>query len=236
MELHHHDAAFSSAVMSKQVRRDDVFVVLPTYNEAENLRNITARIAEQGPQLLIVDDNSPDGTGDIADELASSPRVHVLHRNSKQGLGPAYAAGFNWAMENGAEMVCEMDADFSHDPSDLPRLFHAIDTGADVAIGSRYVTGGGVEDWPWHRRLLSRGGNVYAAMMLGAGIKDMTSGFRAFSTDAIDRLEPDTCRASGYGFQIEMAWRAQSSGLRLSLIHISEPTRPSKSSRMPSSA
>jgi dolichol-phosphate mannosyltransferase len=215
MELHHHDTTFSSAVMSKQVRRDDVFVVLPTYNEAENLRNIAARIAEQGPQLLIVDDNSPDGTGDIADELASSPRVHVLHRSSKQGLGPAYAAGFNWAMEHGAEMVCEMDADFSHDPSDLPRLFHAVDTGADVAIGSRYVTGGGVENWPWHRRLLSRGGNVYAAMMLGAGIKDMTSGFRAYSTNAIHHLQPDTCRASGYGFQIEMAWRAQSSGLRI---------------------
>ena len=215
MELHHHDAAFSSAVMSKQVRRDDVFVVLPTYNEAENLRDIATRIAEQGPQLLIVDDNSPDGTGDIADELASSPRVHVLHRSLKQGLGPAYAAGFNWALEHGAQMVCEMDADFSHDPNDLPRLFHAIDTGADVAIGSRYITGGGVADWPWHRRLLSRGGNVYAAMMLGAGVKDMTSGFRAFSANAIHHLQPDTCRASGYGFQIEMAWRAQSCGLRI---------------------
>ena len=215
MEQYHQDAAFSSAVMSKQVRRDDVYVVLPTYNEAENLKRIATRIAEQGPQLLIVDDNSPDGTGDIADELASDARVHVLHRKSKQGLGPAYAAGFAWALEHGAEMVCEMDADFSHDPDDLPRLFHAIDNGADVAIGSRYVTGGGVEDWPWHRRLLSRGGNVYAAMMLGAGVKDMTSGFRAFSANSIHQLQPDSCRASGYGFQIEMAWRAQNSGLRV---------------------
>jgi dolichol-phosphate mannosyltransferase len=215
MEPYDQDATFSSAVMSKQVRRDDVFVVLPTYNEAENLRIIAARVAEQGPQLLIVDDNSPDGTGDIADELAANDRVHVLHRSAKAGLGPAYAAGFAWALDHGAEMVCEMDADFSHDPDDLPRLFHAIDTGADVAIGSRYVPGGGVADWPWHRRLLSRGGNVYAAAMLGAGVRDMTSGFRAFSASSIRRLQPETCKASGYGFQIEMAWRAQSAGLRI---------------------
>jgi dolichol-phosphate mannosyltransferase len=232
MELHHEDADFSNAVMSKQVRRDDVFVVLPTYNEAENLERIVARIAAQGPQLLIVDDNSPDGTGNIADELAKDPRVHVLHRGSKQGLGPAYAAGFAWALDRGADMVCEMDADFSHDPRDLPRLFLAVDNGADVAIGSRYIPGGGVENWPWRRRLLSRGGNVYAATMLGSGLRDMTSGFRAFSAEAIRRLQPGSCRASGYGFQIEMAWRARSSGLRVVEVPIVFRDRELGSSKM----
>lgn len=215
MEPYDQDAPFSNAVMNKQARRDDVFVIVPTYNEAENLKNIAAAVGRHGPQLLIVDDNSPDGTGDIADDLALDPRVHVLHRTSKQGLGPAYAAGFAWALDHGAEMMCEMDADFSHDPDDLPRIFHAVDTGADVAIGSRYVPGGGVENWPWHRRVLSRGGNIYAGTMLGTHVKDMTSGFRGFSANAIRKLQPETCKASGYGFQIEMAWRAEAAGLRI---------------------
>jgi len=180
--------------------RDDVLVALPTYDESENLESIAESILSRGPRLLIVDDDSPDCTGDIADRLARNPRVDVLHRPAKSGLGPAYAAGF----ANDALILCEMDADFSHDPTDLPRLIAAIDGGADMAIGSRYVRGGGVEDWPWRRRVLSRGGNIYANLMLGARLSDMTSGFRAFGVEALRTLRPDDCRASGYAFDIEM--------------------------------
>jgi dolichol-phosphate mannosyltransferase len=193
--------------------RDDVVVVLPTYNEAENLRRVIAAVRAQGVRVLIVDDDSPDGTGAIAESLADGYRVAVLHRKTKQGLGPAYAAGFRRAIGSYADIICEMDADLSHDPNDLPRLIGAVDAGADMALGSRYVPGGGVEDWPWHRRALSRGGNIYAATMLGGSIHDMTSGFRAYQVDALKRLDPWRAEASGYGFQIEMAWRARALGL-----------------------
>ena len=191
-----------------------VLVIVPTYNESENLRGIATAVRGHGYDLLVVDDGSPDGTGDIADELASSDDgVHVLHRATKEGLGPAYAAGFQKALDLGAEIICEMDADFSHDPKDLPRLVEAIQSGADLAIGSRYVNGGGTEGWTWHRRLLSKGGNLYAAAMLGIKVKDSTAGFRAFRDTTIRKLEPSTCEASGYGFQIEMAWRTEKAGL-----------------------
>lgn len=194
----------------------NVLVIVPTYNESENLRGIAAAVRGHGYDLLIVDDGSPDGTGDIGDELASSDTgVHVLHRPTKEGLGPAYAAGFQKALDLGAEIICEMDADFSHDPSDLPRLVEAIQGGADLAIGSRYAQGGGTEGWPWHRRLLSKAGNLYAAAMLGIKVKDATAGFRAFRDTTIRKLEPSTCEASGYGFQIEMAWRTEAAGLEI---------------------
>lgn len=200
--------------------RDDVVVVLPTYNEAENIRRVVDAVRRQGYRVLIVDDGSPDGTGAIADSLADGYNTAVLHRREKGGLGPAYAAGFRRAIDAYAEVVCEMDADLSHDPADLPRLIEAIDDGADVVIGSRYVAGGGVADWPWHRRALSRGGNIYARLMLGGGVHDMTGGYRAYRVPAIERLEPWNAEASGYGFQIEMAWRAEALGLSVAEVPI----------------
>lgn len=186
-----------------------VTVVVPTYNELENLPRLIPAVVAHGYRMLIVDDASPDGTGALADELAAtySP-VDVLHRVAKQGLGPAYAEGFDFALSRGAEVICEMDADFSHDPQDLPRLVAAVTEGADLAIGSRYVPGGSTPDWPWHRRLLSRGGNLYARLLLGISTNDATAGFRAYRADCLRRLSADTCGASGYGFQIEMAMRA----------------------------
>lgn len=192
----------------------EALVVVPTYNEAENIALIAEAVRSRGLSLLVVDDGSPDGTGEIADRLAAvDPGITVLHRAEKQGLGPAYIAGFEYALDHGAAVIFEMDADFSHDPADLSRLLAAIDEGADVAIGSRYTEGGGVEDWPWHRRLLSRGGNIYARTMLRTKVNDMTAGFRAFSESALRELDFAECEASGYGFQVEMAWRASRKGL-----------------------
>jgi dolichol-phosphate mannosyltransferase len=188
----------------------ETLVVLPTYNEAENLEAMARAILDLGYQVLVVDDGSPDGTGQLADTLAAAhpESVAVLHRAKKQGLGPAYTAGFAWGLEHRAQILCEMDADFSHDPADLPAIVGAVEAGADLAIGSRYVAGGGVENWPWHRRALSKFGNLYARFMLHAAVNDMTAGYRAFSADAVRVLEPASCSAAGYGFQVEMAWRA----------------------------
>jgi dolichol-phosphate mannosyltransferase len=196
------------------VSTERVTVVLPTYNELENLPDITAAILEHGYHILVVDDSSPDGTGDLADELsAEDRRMSVLHRPDKQGLGPAYAAGFDEALRTGATVIVEMDADFSHDPADLPKLVHAVRQGADLAIGSRYVPGGSTPDWPWLRRLISRGGNFYARKMLGIPTRDATAGFRAFADGALRKVAYSTAEASGYGFQVEMAWRAHQMGL-----------------------
>ena len=173
-------------------------------------------VLSHGYRVLVVDDNSPDGTGRIAEQLAASePRVTVLHRRSKEGIGPAYAEGFARALAMGAEVVGEMDADFSHDPADLPRLVEALDSGADVALGSRYVPGGATPDWRWPRRLLSQAGNIYARAMLGLPVRDATGGFRAFRAAALRLLDPAGCQASGYAFQVEMVWRAVRQGLRV---------------------
>jgi dolichol-phosphate mannosyltransferase len=196
------------------VRAELVTVVVPTYNERDNLPHMAASLLLHGYRVLIVDDGSPDGTGLIADELADEqPLLEVIHRPAKQGLGPAYAAGFDRALDRGAEVVVEIDADFSHDPSDVPRLVTAVDEGADLAIGSRYVPGGATPDWPLPRRLISRGGNVYARFMLGIPIRDATAGFRAFRAGALRVLPYAEAEASGYGFQVEMAWRAVEAGL-----------------------
>ena len=186
-----------------------------------------------GYRLLIVDDGSPDGTGGIADGLAAvDSGIEVLHRSEKAGLGQAYAAGFAAAATLNGTIFCEMDADFSHNPNDLPRLIAAIDEGADLAIGSRYVPGGGTEGWPWHRQAISRGGNRYAALMLGIRVKDATAGFRAFRSSAIKTLDPASCDASGYAFQVEMARRAEEAGLRISEVPIRFKEREAGTSKM----
>ena len=220
------------ATALSRLRRADVTVVLPTYNEAENIERVIRAIGAHGYRMLVVDDASPDGTGELAEAMADGAQLSVLHRHSKEGLGPAYAAGFAAALEDGAAILCEMDADLSHDPGDLPRLVAAIDAGADMAIGSRYVPGGGVEDWSWFRRALSRGGNIYASMMLGAGIADMTSGFRAYRRDALQRLRPGEAEASGYGFQIELAWRARVEELAIVEVPIIFRDRTAGASKM----
>lgn len=210
-----------------------VTVALPTYNELENLPLIAAEIVAHGYRLLIIDDNSPDGTGRLADDMARDlPGVSVLHRERKEGLGPAYAAGFDRALSDGAEIVMEMDADFSHDPADLPRLVAAIDEGADVAIGSRYVPGGATPDWPLIRQMVSRGGNLYARLMLGIPIRDATAGFRAYTAGALKTVPYREAEASGYGFQVEMAWRAHQVGLEVTEVPISFRDRTRGTSKM----
>jgi dolichol-phosphate mannosyltransferase len=198
------------------VPTERVTVVIPTYNERENLSPIVAAVTEQGYRVLVVDDSSPDGTGDLADRIAAGdPLVTVIHRPVKEGLGPAYAAGFDQALGAGAEIIVEMDADFSHDPADLARLVTAVEDGADMAIGSRYVRGGATPDWPVSRQAISRGGNLYARLMLGLPVKDATAGFRAMRSEALQTLPYRAAEASGYGFQVEMAWRAHQHGLAI---------------------
>jgi dolichol-phosphate mannosyltransferase len=196
-------------------------VVVPTYNEKDNVEPIVAAIhAYVDADVLIVDDGSPDGTGLIADRLAArDPKVYVLHRQGKQGLGTAYLAGFAFAAERGYERVCEMDADFSHAPWDLPRLVHASHD-AELVIGSRYVSGGCTVGWDFKRRLLSRGANLYARLVLGSGIRDNTAGFRCFQTAALQRLDLKAVAAQGYAFQIEMAFRMVRAGFRVKEIPI----------------
>ena len=192
-------------------------VIVPTYNERENLPQLVPAILGQGEQfhLLVVDDNSPDGTGKIADEFAAAdPRVNVLHRDGKRGLGTAYVAGFKWALERGYDYVFEMDADFSHDPNDLPRLLEGAKRG-DCAVGSRWVPGGGTENWSLLRKFISRGGSVYAKMILGVPVNDLTSGFKCFSAYVLRSLDLDAIRSNGYGFQVEVNYRCHRLGYRI---------------------
>ena len=197
------------------MQTDLVTVVIPTYNEAENLPLIATAVTDLGYRLLVVDDGSPDGTGALADDLsAESPLISVLHREAKQGLGPAYGHAFGSLIDAGtAELIVQMDADFSHDPAAIPQLVAAVVAGADLAIGSRYVRGGAMPDWPLLRRLISRGGNVYAGMMLGLGVRDATAGFRCWRAASLAQLDYKDAEASGYGFQVEMAWMAERAGL-----------------------
>jgi dolichol-phosphate mannosyltransferase len=194
------------------------WLILPTYNEAENLEGVVHAALEQlatiGREhtILVVDDGSPDGTGRIADRLAERhPEVRVLHRPEKQGLGRAYLAGFDVALADGAELVLEMDADFSHDPADLPRLVEAAGS-VDLVLGSRYVPGGGVEDWGILRRFLSRGGSWYARTLLGVPVRDLTGGFKCFNRRVLESIDLNGVRADGYGFQIELTYRAIGAG------------------------
>ena len=192
------------------------WLVVPTFNEAENIelliddaRAVLNAATPGSFRILIVDDSSPDGTGAIADRLAERhDDVHVLHRSEREGLGPAYLAGFRIALEAGATRVLEMDADFSHDPADLPRLLAAVDAGADLALGSRYVDGGRVEDWGLVRRVISRGGCTYARTVLGLGVHDLTGGFKCFRREVLEAIDLDSVRSHGYSFQVEMTLRA----------------------------
>jgi dolichol-phosphate mannosyltransferase len=195
-----------------------VWLILPTYNEAENLeplvRALLPRLEGTGlpHRVLIVDDDSPDGTGEVADRLAAElPPVRVLHRARKQGLGRAYLAGFEVALEGGADLVMEMDADFSHDPADVPRLIAAAGA-ADLVLGSRYVTGGGVANWGLARRLVSRAGCAYARLVLGIPVRDLTGGFKCFNRRVLEALDLSRVHANGYGFQIELTYKAVRSG------------------------
>lgn len=193
-------------------------VVLPTYQEAENIEDVLSQIRASVPalEILVVDDGSPDGTADLADGVARSlGQVSVLRRPAKAGLGPAYRAGFGWALERGHEVLLEMDADLSHDPLALPQLLKAIDDGADLAIGSRYVIGGAVPGWPMARRMLSRWGNRYVGLMLKMPVRDATAGFRAYRAEMLHKIDLDTVRADGYGFQIEMAYAVEQAGGRI---------------------
>lgn len=191
-------------------------VVIPTYNERANLRDVVSRtLAVPGVRALIVDDASPDGTGGLADTLAAeTPRVAVLHRTRDRGFGPSYLAGFRTAMAAGADVICQMDADGSHDPATLDALVAAL-ADADVAQGSRYVPGADIHDWPLSRRLLSRAGNTYVRALMGVGIKDATSGFRAWRRAALQRLPLDRLQARGHAFQVELTHAAVRAGLRI---------------------
>ena len=202
------------------------WLILPTYNEAENIEGLVraalTQLATTGVEhtILVVDDGSPDGTGRIAARLAAElAPVRVLHRDRKQGLGRAYLAGFAIALENGAELVLEMDSDFSHDPADLPRLIAASDA-ADLVLGSRYVPGGGVTSWGWLRRLLSRGGSAYARILLGVPVRDLTGGFKCFHRRVLEAIELENVHADGYGFQIELTYKAVRAGFTVAEVPI----------------
>jgi dolichol-phosphate mannosyltransferase len=194
------------------------WLVLPTYNEAENIEPIVHAARSHlrdGDHILVVDDNSPDGTGAIADRLASElDGVEVLHRPGKQGLGRAYLAGFRRALDGGADLVIEMDADFSHDPADLPRLIAAAEH-AELVLGSRYVPGGKVAEWGLLRRLVSRGGSWYARTVLGVPVRDLTGGFKCFRRSVLDSLDLESVHADGYGFQIELTYLAIKAGFKV---------------------
>jgi dolichol-phosphate mannosyltransferase len=191
-------------------------VVIPTFNESENIERVLHKVRGALPDatVLVVDDGSPDGTADMAEKLGGQiGNIEVLRRTEKAGLGSAYRAGFRWGLDRGYEACVEMDADLSHDPDALPGLVAPLERGdVELVIGSRYVPGGSIPKWAWHRRLVSRGGNVYASALLGFGVTDSTSGFRAYAASVLQRITLDTIRAEGYGFQIEMTYRAKRAG------------------------
>ena len=217
---------------------NSVLVIIPTYNESENLASIIDRVHESAPavSVLVVDDGSPDGTGDIADRLAAANgRVHVLHRTGKGGLGAAYLAGFDWARQNSYEYVVELDADGSHPPEVLPQMLDAMLEGhGDVGgvIGSRWVEGGGVVNWPLSRQIISRGGSAYARLMLGVPVKDVTAGYRVYPTELLATLGLDSLESKGYCFQIDLTRRIAASGKRLVEVPIQFRERERGESKM----
>jgi dolichol-phosphate mannosyltransferase len=212
-------------------------VVVPTYNESANIERLLHRIDEclPGAGILVVDDGSPDGTADLVKAVAANlPDVYLLSRAGKSGLGSAYRAGFAWGLERGYDAFVEIDADFSHDPAALPSLVAPLTEGVDLAIGSRYIEGGSIPNWAWHRHLLSRGGNIYASRVLGLGVADATAGYRVYSAAILRRLDLDRIRAEGYGFQIEMTYRAKQHGAAITEVPISFVDREAGESKMSS--
>ncbi|MFW0794790.1 polyprenol monophosphomannose synthase [Gordonia sp. CPCC 205515] len=212
-------------------------VVIPTFNERENLPTIITRLhaALPGVHVLVVDDSSPDGTGDVADQIAADDtanRIHVRHRTEKDGLGKAYLAGFAWGLEREYTVIIEMDADGSHAPEQLDRLLDAINDGADLVIGSRYVPGGKLVNWPKHREFLSRGANTYARLALGAKVHDITAGFRAYRRAVLEKIELDSVESAGYCFQIDLAWRAVRAGFDVREVPITFTEREIGESKM----
>jgi dolichol-phosphate mannosyltransferase len=208
-------------------------VCLPTYNESENLERMLRALVALGVGVLVIDDNSPDGTGALADRLAGElDGVAVLHRQRKEGLGPAYLAGFREVLRGDARHILEMDCDFSHDPADVPRLIEACEAGADIALGSRYVPGGGTADWSLVRRFVSAGGSFYARTLLGIGIRDLTGGFKCFRREVLERLDLDAIHSKGYAFQIETTYRALRIGFRVVEVPILFSDRTEGSSKM----
>ncbi|HEX4818471.1 MAG TPA: polyprenol monophosphomannose synthase [Nonomuraea sp.] len=212
-----------------------VLVVVPTYNERDNLRMIVERLRAAVPDaaVLVADDNSPDGTGEVADELAAGDdQVHVLHRPGKQGLGAAYIAGFRWGLREGYDVLVEMDADGSHQPEELPKLLQALADGADLAIGSRYVPGGKVVNWPHRRELLSKGANVYTRVMLGLPVRDATAGFRAYRAATLEKVGLAGVESQGYCFQVDLTLRTSRHGLRVVEVPITFVERTVGKSKM----
>jgi dolichol-phosphate mannosyltransferase len=212
-------------------------VVAPTYNERENIELFLRAVRSSAPDVdvLIVDDNSPDGTGDVADQVAAElGQIKVLHRPGKQGLGSAYRQGFSIALDEGYDVVVSMDCDFSHDPQVIASLIAAIDSGNDAVIGSRYVPGGGTVDWPAHRRLLSRWGNRYVGVLLGLGVHDCTSGFRAYASPALRDIDPMSTTAEGYAFLTELVRRLATRGYRVGEVPITFRDRERGTSKMSS--
>lgn len=214
---------------------EPVWLVLPTYNEADNLPTAVAGALEHLPassRVLVVDDASPDGTGELAERLAAErAAIEVMHRSGKEGLGPAYVAGFRHALDGGAALIAQMDADLSHDAADLPRLLAAIED-ADVVLGSRYVEGGGVADWGALRRLISRGGSTYARMVLGVGVRDLTGGFKVFRREVLEAIDLDSIPSLGYAFQVETTYRALREGFRVVEVPITFRDRTVGQSKM----
>ena len=211
-----------------------VLVVIPTYNEAETLEPVVGRLRASVPEadVLVVDDGSPDGTGDIADRLVAADRgVHVLHRTQKAGLGAAYIAGFRWALADGYDVVVEMDSDGSHAPEELPRLLTALRE-ADLVIGSRWVPGGQIRNWPLYRQVISIGGSTYARVLLRFPVRDSTSGYRAFRRQVLEELKLDEVASQGYCFQIDLAWKTWRSGFRVREVPITFTEREVGRSKM----
>ncbi|WP_433157264.1 polyprenol monophosphomannose synthase [Kribbella sp. CA-247076] len=211
-----------------------ILVIVPTYNEAENVEPIVSRLRDAVPEadVLVADDNSPDGTGDLADKLAANDdHVHVLHRQGKEGLGAAYIAGFRWGLERGYGVLVEHDADGSHQPEQLPRLLTAL-RDADLVLGSRYVPGGEVRNWPKSREILSRGGNIYTRLALGVPLKDATGGYRAFRRATLEGIGLDEVASAGYCFQVDLAWRAVKAGFRVVEVPITFVERERGQSKM----
>jgi len=208
--------------MNETTERRQALVCLPTYNERDNVVPITEAILAATPEVdvLVIDDNSPDGTGELADGLAErEPRVHVLHRAGKEGLGKAYLAGFAWALGRGYELVLEMDADFSHDPRYLPGMLQAAGE-ADLVLGSRYVPGGGTVNWGMLRKIISRGGSLYARTILGIPVRDLTGGFKCFRRRVLESIDLPTVECSGYAFQIELTYRTIRRGFKVKEVPI----------------